>query len=348
MKQVYSDVIQFRGSHYEFGFMQGEWLKNTPILKNRKKQWGSKSYKFLIDNGIVEEMFLTFAPKILDELHGLADALKINTDEAIREFGGFYLEYGRSGCSIITGSKYMVRNYDNDPISYEGRYVFFQPTDYGYATVGPSMQITGRTDGLNEKGLAMGYNFVNRKKGNDGFVCNMIGRIVLETCATIDEAIDLLKEIPHRHSFSYVLLDKSGRSIVAEASPRRVETHEGNFCANHFEQLLEENRYQMEDSLRRVKVMEEKQTNIFDGYKAFRLMNDTTEGVFSKKYGAWAGTIHTAAYFPEEMKAWFALGGDRMPLVIDFGKWLHGENTQIKRVKGELDSKSPFVNMEEI
>lgn len=41
MLNIYSDVIQFRGSHYSFGYMQGKLLKNSPVLPNRKKQWFS-------------------------------------------------------------------------------------------------------------------------------------------------------------------------------------------------------------------------------------------------------------------------------------------------------------------
>src|SRR5699024_7458937 len=136
-----------------------------------------------------------------------ADALHKPIEDAIREFGGYYLEYGRSGCSILAQDNYMVRNYDNNPLSYEGRFLLYSPTDRGYATIGPSMQITGRTDGMNEKGLVLGYNFINRRQSKDGFMCNMISRIVLETCASVQDAVDLLKDIPHRHSFNYMLLD---------------------------------------------------------------------------------------------------------------------------------------------
>jgi predicted choloylglycine hydrolase len=350
MKNVYSDIIQFRGNHYDFGYMQGDLLKDSPVLPNRKKQWGSKSKlsHFITEEIAVKKLILQFAPGIWDELNGLADSLKWNMADAIREFGGYYLEYGKSGCSIFTGIDYMIRNYDNDPLSYEGRYILYQPTDQGYAIIGPSMQITGRTDGINEKGLAMGYNFINRIRSDDGFVCNMIGRIVLETCANVEEAISLLSEIPHRHSFSYVLLDQDGESIVVEASPREVKFHKSNICTNHFEKLTDENRYQIAESLQRYQAIERHEVNISDPYKAFRMMNDTDKGIFSEKYGAWAGTIHTAAYFPKEMKAWLALGGDRLPLIFDFDQWLKGENVIVKRIKGELGTNLPFVNMEEI
>lgn len=347
MKTVFSDVVEYRGSHYDFGYYQGEILKQTPILVNRKKQWESQKRRhFIIQLDTVKEMLLYFAPGIWDELQGLADALQLTIKEAVQDFGGYYLEFIRSGCSIFTGSHYMIRNYDNDPSTYEGRYVMYQPNDNGYATIGPTMQITGRTDGINEKGLAMGYNFINRKKSADGFLCNMIGRIVLESCANLEEAITLLKEIPHRHSFSYVLMDGLGKSSIVEASPRAVAIRQSNICTNHFEHLVEENRYRMDDSYQRYEAIYSQQQHAVDPYHAFRMLNDTDKGVFSKKYGAWAGTLHTAAYFSNDLKAWFALGGDRKPLIIDFQKWLYGKDLNAKQIKGELDAKDPFVNME--
>ena len=59
----------------------------------------------------------------------------------------------------------------------------------------------------------------------------------------IDETIQLLKEIPHRTSFNYALMDGSGRAVVVEASPRNVSVRDGNVSTNHFEILTEENRY---------------------------------------------------------------------------------------------------------
>lgn len=349
MLQVYSNIVQFQGNHYDFGYMQGELLKDSTILSNRNKQGFSKrKHQFLIDKNTFRQVILAFAPGIWDELHGLADALKIEMNDAIREFGGYYLEYGRSGCTIFTGSNFMIRNYDNHPLSYEGRYIIYKPTDSGYTAIGPSMQITGRTDGMNEKGLAMGYNFINRTQSDDGFMCNMIGRIILETCANIDEAVSLLKEIPHRHSFSYVLLDQSGETFVVEASPRNTEVRKANICTNHFDILTEENRYRMDDSLRRYEILSKQQNITTDSYKAFRLMNDSDKGVFSTNYGAWSGTLHTSIYYPKELKVGFALGGDRMPLIIDVNTWLYGRKFKAKRLKGELDSNSPFVHMVEL
>ena len=134
MRQVYSDIIQFRGSHYDFGYMQGQLLRSSPILPNRERQWGSKrKYHFSINEQEVKSMLRRFLPGIWEEIEGLADALESMYD-AIREFGGYYLEYGRSGCSIFTGKDYMIRNYDNHPASYEGRYILYQPTGGGYAT----------------------------------------------------------------------------------------------------------------------------------------------------------------------------------------------------------------------
>lgn len=348
MGRVHSDVIQFRGSHYDFGFMQGQLLKGSFILPNRKKQWGPANRNFTINEQEAKRLLMSLSPAIWEEICGLADALEWPMYDAIKDFGGYYLEYVRSGCSIYTAPDFMVRNYDSSPEGYEGRFALYQPTDGGYATIGPTMQITGRTDGINEKGLAMGYNFINRRDSEDGFICNMIGRLILENCATIEDAIALLKEIPHRRSFSYVLLDKSGETVVVEASPRAVEIRESTISTNHFEILSEENRYQIEDSRRREMTMRQYKMQMPNAYSVFRLLNDTDKGVFSKKYATASGTLHTAVYFPETLEVGFALGPNRLPLMLDFQKWLDGEKLYVKRINGKLDIEASFVNMAEL
>lgn len=193
----------------------------------------------------------------------------------------------------------------------------------------------------------MGYNFMHRKKPGDGFICHAIGRMILETCRDAEEAVQLLKEIPHRHSFSYIVFDREGRSYVVEATPRDVVVRKANRCTNHFETLQHENRKVLDDSRERMAAINRAHTDDTDAYKAFRLLNDTDQGVFSDQYHNWSGTIHTSAYFPKTLKAWFALGGDRDPVEMDFAKWLAGEDFPVKRLYGQVETDLGFVHMDE-
>ncbi|WP_394137850.1 C45 family autoproteolytic acyltransferase/hydolase [Cytobacillus oceanisediminis] len=347
MKKIYSDIIQFRGTHFDFGYMQGERLKDSLSVKNREDQWKVRKPRFSINEGEVRKAITRFAPGIWDELLGLQEALGGPMERVLKEFGGYRLDYVRSGCSIMTGEDYLIRNYDYHPKTYEGRYTFYQPTDQGYAMMGPSQRVTGRMDGMNEKGLVIGYNFMNRKNPGDGFICCMIGRLILESCANVNEAVDMLKEIPHRHSFTYVVYDRSGETYAVETSPRGVEIRQTTACTNHFEIMKHENRNHLVDSKRRLDVMKIRQEQPLSARDAFRLLNDTDKGVFSDLYGSWAGTIHTSAYLPMEMQAWFSLGGDRKPIKFDFSKWLGGQDVEFDRITGEVNTDIPFLHMDE-
>lgn len=345
MKTIHSDVIQFRGSHYDFGYMQGEKIKDSITVRNRENQWKVRKPRFSINIEEAKQAIMRFAPGVWDELIGLQEALRWPMEKVLQEFGGYRVEYTKSGCSILTGENYLIRNYDYHPKTYEGRYTLYQPTDGGYSIIGPSQRVTGRMDGMNEKGLAIGYNFMHRKNPGDGFICCMIGRLILESCGVVSEAVEMLKEIPHRHSFSYVVYDRSGETFIVETSPRGVEIRQSNACTNHFEVMTHENRNHLVDSKRRLSIIQDKENA--DAHDAFRLMNDTDKGVFSDLYGSWAGTIHTSAYFPNDMKAWIALGGDREPVVFDFAKWLEGEDVVLEKIMGEVDTEIPFVHMDE-
>src|SRR5699024_7086721 len=164
-----------------------------------------------------------------------------------------------------------------------------------------------------------------------------IGRMVLESCANVGEAVTMLKEIRHRHSNSYIVLDESEETFVVEATPRDVEVRKSNVCTNNIEQMKHESRYHLEDSHQRRESKQSQQSQATDAYQAFRMLDDTDRGVFSSQYKNWSGTIHTAAYFPKQKKVWFALGGDRDPLIFDFAKWMKGENVTTKRILGEVD-----------
>ncbi len=348
MKQIYSDIIQFRGSHYEFGVMQGKLLKYSWTIQNWAKQWRIKNPRITIGKNEVKSAIISLAPGIWEEVIGLQDTLKWSIDEVLRYFGGYHLDYINSGCSIFTGADYMIRNYDYHPKTYEGRYMLFQPTDQGYATIGPSQNITGRMDGMNEKGLSIGYNSIHHKKPQEGFISNMIARIVLENCVNVSEALAMLRDIPHRHSFNYVVLDENEETFIVEASPRGTEIRQSNICTNHFDILTDENRHHLADSMKRFEAIRQEEDNIQHVSEAFRLLNDENGGVFSKNYRSSAGTIHTTAYLPKQKQAWFTLGGNRQPFIFNFGHWLQGGYITTKKLLGEIDTDIPFLHIDKM
>ena len=101
----------------------------------------------------------------------------------------------------------------------------------------------------------------------------------------------------------------------------------------------------MTDSIRRQQELESRKNSDTKLYEAYQMLNDKDKEVFSSKYDASAGTIHTAAYIPKEKKAYFAIGGDQLPVIFDFNRYLNGERINIKRIKGKLSYHKPFVNM---
>ena len=68
MKQIYSDVIQFRGNHYDFGFMQGEKIKDSLTVINRENQWKVRKPRFTVEVDEVKQAITRFVPGVWDEL----------------------------------------------------------------------------------------------------------------------------------------------------------------------------------------------------------------------------------------------------------------------------------------
>lgn len=337
-------VFEFRGNHYDHGVEQAKWLQSTQMLQNREKEWRIRRPMFDINVDETKKIYQTFAPQIWDEIIGIQETLKIPIELALLNYGHYRVYEKDSGCSMFLGENYMVRNYDYNPATYDGRFSLFQPSDGGFAQIGPTSRVTGRMDGMNEYGLAMGYNFMHRKKPGDGFVCYMIGRLILETCKTIDEAIQLLKAIPHRTSFSYIMMDALNNHIIVEATPRSVITREHHLCTNHFEILTHENRNYIKESKERYERIQQTTSKDMPLEKTFEYFNNPKYEIYSKLFNSWSGTIHTSAYIPERLEVKFALGENGEIHTFSFKDWLSGENSTIRMFNGEIDTNIPFAS----
>src|SRR5699024_12238 len=143
-----SDFLLFRVSHYDFGFYQRQKLRYSPTLENRQRLFKKREHRhFQTDKSLTMDHLSALSPKLIDEIQGLSDALKMPLDDAYKYFGGYYLEQVRSGCSIYTNEDFFIRNYDSHPRSYDGLFIFYKRNDVGYANMGPAIRITVRSDG---------------------------------------------------------------------------------------------------------------------------------------------------------------------------------------------------------
>lgn len=300
--------------------------------------------RFDIDINETHSIFQIYAPKIWEEIMGMQDVLKLPTRQMILNFAHYrFTDLKDGGCTVFRGQDFIVRNYDYHPATYDGRYLLFQPNDGGLAQIGPTSRVTGRMDGMNEAGLVMAYNFMHRKKPANGFICYMIGRLILELCKDVDGAIQLLKNLPHRSSFSYILMDKELNHAIVEVTPRDIQVRYDNICTNHYEILTHENRNYTQESKERL-ARTVKQTHAqLNKNEAFKLFNDPQYNIYSKLFRSWSGTIHTSMYEPKSLTAWMTLGENKAPSSINFNNWLNGMELQQTSFEGMIDSDLTFA-----
>ncbi|NJP37308.1 C45 family autoproteolytic acyltransferase/hydolase [Alkalicoccus luteus] len=334
------EALEGRGDAYQFGLKQADRLKQTVLynkhVRRRKKSIRRYTTDFRETKAWIEEI----SPDLWAELEGLSEGLGWRFEDIVHEYAGYQQSWIKSGCSALMGRGVYGRNYDYHPKTYDGRFIMYQPTS-GYASVGFAQRIVGRMDGMNEKGLAVGYHFVNRISPEDGFICCSIARLILDSCASVPEAVRLLKELPHRHSFNYSLADSAGRTAVVEASAKgavELQSDEGA-CTNHFRapSKLSENRHMTKESEQRLERLVELKRGSDSANDTFNLLNKTKYGIAKKEYGNWSGTIHTAVYDTVSLNVNVGIGTDAVPVGISFADWLKGSRFIVRKLRGQID-----------
>lgn len=325
-------VLNFAGTPYDFGVWQGKSINlNAYHFERTYQHINIDKATRLIDK---------FSSDYLKELIGLADGAAISQETAIQLFSGYDTVIPAMGCSTYAASSHYVRNYDFNDMLYDARFIFYKSSS-GYASVGFSQQILGRLDGMNEKGLVIGLHFVNDNYAEEGFLATTICRLVLDQCATAEEAVKLIRKLPHKYCYNYSILDRYGTTVIVEASPDEQIAHyaESLQCTNHFnaETLQSWNKEKYEESLNRWQYLQaiskEKRSPIGD----YHLFNDEASPLFYKHYEEFFGTLHTVVYCPKNLRVIIGVGGNCKPYEFSLQDWLTGKEALPKTIKGQID-----------
>lgn len=127
-----------------------------------------------------------------------------------------------SGCSQgvwTPGAPVLVRNYDYAPERFEG--TILSTAWEGRRVMGTSDCLWGLLDGVNDAGLAVSLAFGGRPVVGEGFGIPVVLRYLLQTCATVVEAREVLARLPYHLAHTLTVVDRSGDVVTAYLSPDR-------------------------------------------------------------------------------------------------------------------------------
>jgi predicted choloylglycine hydrolase len=337
------DVLECRGSSYDVGKQLAEAFLKTTRGRAYARRKERRPFAFSLRNA--EAALKAWAPNIWEELHGLADGLKIPLERAVAEYSNARLRYPPRGCSAVMSGGLYGRNYDYDVRHYDRILVAIQPQGVN-ASIGFSDRFTGRLDGLNENGLCIGLHQVNNGAWQPGLACILIVRIVLDQCATTRDAIALLRRIPHGGGYNYSLMDSGGTAAVVEAAPAAVAVREGEQlgCSNHFlSPALQAYNRRNPGSRRHLPALEDFARDHLPADRLFKALNNSLSPVFDHRYTSGSGTMHTIVCTPAERRMQIGVGGDATPSSIDFGSWVRGQPLGLEALTGQLGGTAkPF------
>ena len=286
-----------------------------------------------------ERAFTTYAPALWEEIGGIAEGLNIPMEQAVACFGNGGLRMPTGGCSAVMSGGVYGRDYDFLPRGYEARFALVQARG-SYASIGSTHLLTNRLDGMNERGLTIGLHLVKVRPRSPGLNSSLLVRLVLDSCATTAEAIDLLRRLPHAMKYNYSLLDAGGVAAVVEAGAGAVVVRRGDWlaCTNHFQspQLRRLNR-RVAHSISRLPPLEGWAARELSAEQTFQALNFSASPAFHNVLAR--QTMHTIVAEPGKRRILIGIGGDATALDedmvdVDFKLWVAGEDLPIKQLKG--------------
>ncbi len=334
-------VVQCRGTPYEIGQQQGRiFAASKRGLSFRRSKVRPPAW---FDMNVEERFYTKFAPAILEEIAGIANALDTSLERACLFFGNGGLRPRLGGWSVVMSPVAFGRNYDFRLNNYGARLALVQPKG-SHASIGFSELLTGRLDGMNEHGLSVALHLVGHQR-LPGMSCVLMIRIVLDQCATTDEAVEMFRSFPHAVAYNYSLLDAAGQAAVVEAMPGALHARRGAAlaCTNHFQSpaMRPYNRARSRKSWTRLPPLEAWAAQGLTVDALFEALNRSTSPAFFGSPGGRFGTLHTIATELSSRRVLVGVGGDASivrgaAVEVDFNAWTTGRNLPVSALTGVL------------
>lgn len=212
--------VELYGTYEQMGHQQGLPLKQIGMTlppPNPKMLRFAKQCEQVVEQ---------YAPELLDEIRGLAEAAELDYEAVLTPTLTAPFEPQEiPSCTVLAvapertmdGRPIVGRNYDFfHDVSEEGATTYRTYPEGRYASLGNCDIWVGREDGLNEAGLFVGMASIFLPGVQPGLTFWLIVRTLLDRCATLDEGLELIHNVPHAGSGTYLLADRSGKAVVVE------------------------------------------------------------------------------------------------------------------------------------
>lgn len=160
--------------------------------------------------------------------------------------------------------------------------------------------VWGALDGINDAGLSVSINYGGRLVEGKGFGITIVVRYVLETCSTVEEAIEVFRRIPVHLDYNIALVDKSGQHATVFIAPdREICISHATTSTNHQGPVEPGKPVFLEDSITRLDTL-----NTLAAQQVTSLQDTAAQFLYPPLYRQHdihsSGTLYTVVYLPEE------------------------------------------------
>ncbi|MEU3661372.1 C45 family peptidase [Streptomyces sp. NPDC032940] len=274
----------------------GRWAGHVRPAMAAAEDWLTDEARTPEGSARAQRLFETHMPELvpaLDRLAGQLDRPWARTFLTLAAVRPFF-----SGCTQTGTGGTLLRNYDFAPEACEGTVVssrFLRPV------IGMQEAGWGLLDGMNDAGLAVSLTFGGRFVHGPGFALPIVLRYLLETCRTVDEAVERLRVIPVAIPQNVTLVDPE-RTATVHVGPDIALIETPDSCAANHQHLP------VPDEQERFSRTQERLAAVRAAGADVAAM--LRPPLYQYAYDEWLGTVYTAHYRPAEGRVTYHWPGE--------------------------------------